>query len=140
MMGDHISWRCNNRRTAVFRTGAPLSDFVITKTVGNVEDCKARTYAVGFGQDGREKSMECGRVHAKTFTTKQGNKVKSILCMGKAGSGKTTIIRECARVMSQRQNLWVVDTSNEICGDGDLVCAHRNGVHYDLCMVHASTC
>jgi stage III sporulation protein SpoIIIAA len=58
----------------------------------------------------------------------QGSKVKSILVMGKAGSGKTTIIRECARVMSLRQNLWVVDTSNEICGDGDLVCAAQGVV------------
>lgn len=36
------------------------------------------------------------------------------------GSGKTTIVREAIKHMAESQNLFVVDTSNEIAGDGDL--------------------
>eukprot|EP00392_Amoebophrya_sp_AT5.2_P018068 g18530.t1 len=44
----------------------------------------------------------------------------SILLLGRPGSGKTTIIRDIARLLSVQGNLnvIVVDTSNEICGDG----------------------
>ena len=40
--------------------------------------------------------------------------------MGAPGSGKTTIIREIARKLSEEHNLLIVDTSNEIAGDGDI--------------------
>lgn len=51
---------------------------------------------------------------------------KTILILGQPGSGKTTIVREVARVLSQEQadsgldgrNVVIVDTSNEIGGDG----------------------
>ena len=44
----------------------------------------------------------------------------SVLILGAPGSGKTTIIRDIARVLSKddMKNVVVVDTSNEICGDG----------------------
>ena len=43
----------------------------------------------------------------------------SILIMGSPGSGKTTVIREIAKQLSAAEdNVVVVDTSNEICGDG----------------------
>ncbi len=47
---------------------------------------------------------------------------KSILLLGKPGVGKTTLLREAARVLSIEQNkrVIVVDTSNEIAGDGDI--------------------
>jgi stage III sporulation protein SpoIIIAA len=47
---------------------------------------------------------------------------KSILLLGKPGVGKTTLLREAARVLSVEQNkrVIVVDTSNEIAGDGDI--------------------
>ncbi len=47
---------------------------------------------------------------------------KSILLMGKPGVGKTTMLREMARVMSEqfRKRVVIVDTSNEIGGDGDI--------------------
>jgi len=45
----------------------------------------------------------------------------SILVMGVPGTGKTTIVREICRVLAQDyKNCIVVDTSNEICGDGDV--------------------
>lgn len=47
---------------------------------------------------------------------------KSILLMGKPGVGKTTLLREMARVLADEENkrVIVVDTSNEIAGDGDI--------------------
>jgi stage III sporulation protein SpoIIIAA len=47
---------------------------------------------------------------------------KSILIMGRPGIGKTTMLREAARVLADdfRERVVVVDTSNEIAGDGDI--------------------
>jgi len=47
---------------------------------------------------------------------------KSVLILGRPGVGKTTILRETARVLSDEANkrVVVVDTSNEIAGDGDV--------------------
>ncbi len=46
---------------------------------------------------------------------------KSVCLLGPPGVGKTTILRECARVLSEdRKRVVVVDTSNEIGGDGDI--------------------
>src|SRR6202171_5497363 len=46
----------------------------------------------------------------------------SILMMGRPGVGKTTLLREAARVLADdlRKRVMIVDTSNEIGGDGDL--------------------
>ncbi len=47
---------------------------------------------------------------------------KSVLLLGKPGVGKTTLLREAARVLSVEmgKRVIVVDTSNEIAGDGDV--------------------
>ena len=47
---------------------------------------------------------------------------KSVLLLGKPGVGKTTMLREVARVLADDANrrVIVVDTSNEIAGDGDI--------------------
>lgn len=45
---------------------------------------------------------------------------RSILILGKPGIGKTTILREAARILSERKRVVIVDTSNEIGGDGDI--------------------
>jgi len=45
---------------------------------------------------------------------------KSILLLGRPGVGKTTLLREAARVLSNKKRVVIVDTSNEIAGDGDI--------------------
>lgn len=47
---------------------------------------------------------------------------KSILLLGRPGVGKTTMLREIARVLADDANkrVVIVDTSNEIGGDGDI--------------------
>lgn len=47
---------------------------------------------------------------------------ESILFVGRPGVGKTTVMREIARVLSDehRKRVVIVDTSNEIGGDGDV--------------------
>jgi stage III sporulation protein SpoIIIAA len=47
---------------------------------------------------------------------------KSILLLGRPGVGKTTLLREAARVLADElgKRVIVVDTSNEIAGDGDI--------------------
>jgi len=45
---------------------------------------------------------------------------RSVLILGAPGVGKTTMLREAARVLAQSKRVVVVDTSNEIGGDGDV--------------------
>ena len=45
---------------------------------------------------------------------------KSILLLGRPGVGKTTLLREAARVRGEQKRVVIVDTSNEIGGDGDI--------------------
>ena len=46
---------------------------------------------------------------------------RSILLVGRPGVGKTTILRELARVLADaHKRVVIVDTSNEIAGDGDI--------------------
>ena len=46
----------------------------------------------------------------------------SVLLLGRPGIGKTTMLREVARVLADdfRKRVIIVDTSNEIAGDGDI--------------------
>ena len=45
---------------------------------------------------------------------------KSLLILGRPGIGKTTLLREAARILAESKRVIVVDTSNEIGGDGDV--------------------
>lgn len=44
----------------------------------------------------------------------------SILLLGRPGVGKTTMLREMARILAEQKRVIIVDTSNEIGGDGDI--------------------
>src|SRR5512136_2517531 len=45
---------------------------------------------------------------------------QSLLLLGPPGVGKTTLLREAARVLAEKKRVVIVDTSNEIAGDGDI--------------------
>jgi stage III sporulation protein SpoIIIAA len=45
---------------------------------------------------------------------------KSLLILGRPGVGKTTMLREAARILAENKRVVIVDTSNEIAGDGDV--------------------
>jgi stage III sporulation protein SpoIIIAA len=47
---------------------------------------------------------------------------RSVLLLGRPGVGKTTMLREVARVLADdlKKRVIIVDTSNEIAGDGDI--------------------
>ncbi len=45
---------------------------------------------------------------------------RGILFLGRPGVGKTTMLREAARVLAESKRVVIVDTSNEIGGDGDI--------------------
>ncbi|MHB8625360.1 MAG: R3H domain-containing nucleic acid-binding protein [Aggregatilineales bacterium] len=45
---------------------------------------------------------------------------QSVLILGAPGVGKTTMLREAARVLAENKRVVIVDTSNEIGGDGDV--------------------
>jgi stage III sporulation protein SpoIIIAA len=59
---------------------------------------------------------------------------QSTLLLGKPGVGKTTMLREVARVLADdlRKRVIVVDTSNEIAGDGDIP-------HHSICLLYNLT-
>ena len=44
----------------------------------------------------------------------------SVLLLGRPAVGKTTMLREAARVLAENKRVVIVDTSNEIAGDGDI--------------------
>ncbi|RPH38470.1 MAG: AAA family ATPase, partial [Burkholderiales bacterium] len=45
---------------------------------------------------------------------------KSVLILGRPGVGKKTLLREAARILAENKRVVIVDTSNEIGGDGDV--------------------
>ena len=44
----------------------------------------------------------------------------SVLLLGRPAVGKTTMLREAARILAEEKRVVIVDTSNEIAGDGDV--------------------
>ena len=60
----------------------------------------------------------------------------SVLFLGRPGVGKTTVVREMARVLADdlHKRVVIVDTSNEIGGDGDV----RPYTPPSVCSMHGS--
>ncbi|MPZ47734.1 MAG: AAA family ATPase [Dehalococcoidia bacterium] len=75
---------------------------------------------------GRIVGLTCrvGRAIFGTITTIEDiiRDGQSVLFLGRPGVGKTTMLREVARVLADELNkrVIIVDTSNEIAGDGDI--------------------
>ncbi|OQR85925.1 hypothetical protein ACHHYP_11183 [Achlya hypogyna] len=58
--------------------------------------------------------------NARLLADVLGDVTKNVLFLGEPGCGKTTIIREVAQHLAATFNVCIVDTSNEIAGDGDV--------------------
>lgn len=90
----------------------------ITRTLHRISAIRSR--------DGRIIGLTCrvGRAVYGTIAIIQDlvETGQSILLLGRPGVGKTTMLREVARVLADefRKRVIIVDTSNEIGGDGDI--------------------
>jgi len=90
----------------------------ITRTLHRISAIRSR--------DGRIIGLTCrvGRAVYGTIAIIQDlvETGQSILLLGRPGVGKTTMLREVARVLADdfRKRVVIVDTSNEIGGDGDI--------------------
>ncbi|MEX2160641.1 MAG: R3H domain-containing nucleic acid-binding protein [Anaerolineales bacterium] len=67
-------------------------------------------------------TLRVGRAVFGTFDIIQDliEEGKSLLLLGRPGVGKTTLLREAARFLAEKKRVVIVDTSNEIGGDGDV--------------------
>ena len=67
-------------------------------------------------------TLRVGRAVFGTFDIIQDliEEGKSLLLLGRPGVGKTTLLREAARFLADQKRVVIVDTSNEIGGDGDV--------------------
>ncbi len=103
---DHIGSFGDDNRAGIERTLHRIS--AIRNRSGKVVGLTCRIGKAVFGTiEIIEDFVESGR---------------SILIMGRPGIGKTTMLREAARVLADDlgKRVVVVDTSNEIAGDGDI--------------------
>jgi stage III sporulation protein SpoIIIAA len=103
---EHLGSFGNDNRAGIERTLHRIS--AIRNRVGDVIGLTCRVGRAVFGTvDIVRDVIEAG---------------SSILLLGRPGVGKTTLLREAARVLGDEldKRVVVVDTSNEIAGDGDI--------------------
>ena len=97
------------------RSGLPSTLHRISRKLNRSGDVIALTLRVGRAVEGTT-AMIADIVHSK----------RSVLLLGVPGVGKTTVLREYSRLLAHKDNtrVEIVDTSNEIAGDGDV--PHRS--------------
>jgi len=90
----------------------------IERTLHRISAIRNRTGAI-IGLTCRVGRAVFGTVDILRDVIEQGN---SLLLVGRPGVGKTTLLREAARVLADDlgKRVVIVDTSNEIGGDGDI--------------------
>jgi stage III sporulation protein SpoIIIAA len=124
----------------------PLREVILSEDIVTEEDLAYVTGRIGaFGDDNRAgigrtlhriSALRNRRGEIVGLTCRVGRAVRgtvallrdvveegrSILMLGRPGVGKTTLLREAARVLADElgKRVVVVDTSNEIAGDGDV--------------------
>lgn len=103
---ERVGMFSGDNRAGIERTLHRIS--AIRNRVGDVIGLTCRVGRAVFGTIGMIRDLvETGR---------------SILMLGRPGVGKTTALREVARVLADELNkrVVIIDTSNEIAGDGDI--------------------
>lgn len=90
----------------------------IEKTLHRISAIRNRTGEI-IGLTCRVGRAIYGTIHMIRDLVETG---QSILMLGRPGVGKTTALREIARVLADELNkrVVIIDTSNEIAGDGDI--------------------
>ena len=108
---DHISEITRNLSSQIFsdnRCGLSGTLHRISRRVG-----KDASFILGY-------TMRFGMVKegATKLITDLVRAHKSVLIMGPPGKGKTTILRDYARMLAKTRRVEVIDKNNEIAGDG----------------------
>ncbi|CAF1783406.1 BnaC09g42370D [Brassica napus] len=108
----------------------PSGDWVISEMPVTQQDLKLAVSKVGdFSDDNRSKINRSLHRISAILVSGSAEIIRdliegggSILVIGSPGVGKTTLIREIARMLADehRKRVVIVDTSNEIGGDGDV--------------------
>lgn len=88
----------------------------ITRTLHRISGIRNRRGDV-VGLTCRVGRAVYGTIDIVTDIIEEGH---SVLLLGRPGVGKTTMLREMARVLAEKRRVVIVDTSNEIGGDGDI--------------------
>ncbi|MBI3741397.1 MAG: AAA family ATPase, partial [Chloroflexi bacterium] len=111
VLPEHLQTRLNEINRA-----AELLEIVID--LGRVPEARYIGQAVALNsREASQADIDYGTIEIIRDLVESG---KSILLLGRPGVGKTTMLRESARVLSEQKRVVIVDTSNEIGGDGDI--------------------
>jgi len=120
--GEHVLRETEVTREEIDHVVAGIGDFDddnragIARTLHRISGIRnRRNQVVGL-------TLRIGRAVYGTIAIIEDiiNEGHSILILGRPGIGKTTMLREMARILAEQKRVIIVDTSNEIGGDGDI--------------------